>query len=227
MKIKKIVLSLIALSAALLTAACSQTDVVGKIAVTSFDALLTKLGDKVSFNAENNHWVLVSPTGEHFEWSKDFSSNQPDASVVFDAAPFINAGLDLTKLPKAQYQYDEAAGRITMPYELSRDAFIYSKEASALTSFEQIVKTNRKKIGYHAEFDHYGIALGGGNMFEWAKDMSKNDKDIVFVLEPKPLIEAGVDPSKVEGWAFAKVKVEDERGKMIEVDKLLKPFQLD
>jgi len=70
------------------------------------------------------------------------------------------------------------------------------------------------------------VDLANGNMFEWAKDMSKNDKDIVFVLNPQVFIDAGVDPAKVEGWVFAKVEKEDENGKKIQVDKFLKPFDL-
>jgi len=35
-----------------------------------------------------------------------------------------------------------------------------------------------------------------------------NDKDIVFVLNPEPLIAAGVDPKAVDGWVFARVPVE-------------------
>jgi hypothetical protein len=69
-------------------------------------------------------------------------------------------------------------------------------------------------------------------MFEWAKDMVANgydnsvqDKDIVFVLNPEPLIAAGVDPEKVEGWACAQVPIE-ENGKTIQVWKLLKSFDL-
>jgi hypothetical protein len=74
--------------------------------------------------------------------------------------------------------------------------------------------------------DHYGISLGNGNMFEWAKDMTTNDKDIVFVLNPDPFITAGLDPNRVEGWVYAKVTVDDENGKPIQVDRLLKPFNL-
>ena len=62
--------------------------------------------------------------------------------------------------------------------------------------------------------DHFGVKLGGGNMFEWAKDLEINvttkqaqDKDIVFVLSPEPLIAAGVDPQKVEGWLYSPVPV--------------------
>ena len=63
-------------------------------------------------------------------------------------------------------------------------------------------------------------------MFEWAKDMASNDKDIVFVLNPEPFIAAGVDPSKIDGWIFAKVETKDESGKTVFVDKLLKAFNL-
>ena len=47
--------------------------------------------------------------------------------------------------------------------------------------------------------------------------MDKNDKDIVFVLNPQPFIKAGVDPNKIDGWIYAKVG---------EDYKLLKPFDL-
>ena len=81
-------------------------------------------------------------------------------------------------------------------------------------------------IGYHAALDHYGVSLGGGNIFEWAKDMDANDKDIVFVLDPAPFAAAGADTSRIYGWLLAKVTVDDENGKPVQVDKLLKPFDL-
>jgi len=56
-------------------------------------------------------------------------------------------------------------------------------------------------------------------MFEWAKDM-------VFVLNPAPLIAAGVDAARIQGRVFAKVPVKDAAGKTIEVDKFLKPYSL-
>jgi hypothetical protein len=56
--------------------------------------------------------------------------------------------------------------------------------------------------------------------------MGTNDKDIVFVLNPEPFIAAGVDPDKINGWAFTKVTVDDANGKPVQVDKILKPFDL-
>jgi len=227
MKLKKLAVITLTLTVAAGLAGCSQTDVVGKTAITSFGAVTNKLEDKVSFDETKNHWVLVSPTGEKFEWSKDFSSSVSDASVEFDAAPFVAAGLSIEKLVTDQYVYDQATDKIVMPFEIAQNKFSYSGDATPIDTFKQIVETNRKNIGYHAELDHYGLSLGNGNTFEWAKDMAKNDKDIVFVLNPLPLIEAGVDPSKVEGWVFAKVKVSAGKGKMVEEDKFLKPFNLN
>ncbi|MDR1465391.1 MAG: hypothetical protein LBJ11_08855 [Oscillospiraceae bacterium] len=98
-------------------------------------------------------------------------------------------------------------------------------------AFQFMIKNNnRLALGYHAAMDHYNITFGGGNLFEWAKDLRTNgttggpqDKDIVFVLNPEPLIAAGLDPENVEGWAYAPVQVEIG-GRPATVWKLLKPF---
>lgn len=224
---KKLIIIGLVLSLAVSLAACQATDVVGKIAVTSFEAVLNKVPDKITSDEVNYGWSLTSPTGERFVWSKDFSKEgNPDIMLEFDVKPFVNAGLDVSKLPAEYYLYVKDMDLLMVHSELSNDKFTYSGEAKPLDSFKKIVETNRDSIGYHAALDHYGVALSNGNMFEWAKDMSTNDKDIVFVLNPQPFIDAGVDPDKVEGWAFAKVEVMDDKGNKVEVDKLLKPFDL-
>ncbi len=221
---KKIILIVMTLALMLSLSACKETDVVGKVSTTSFEAVLNKVPASVAFDETYKGWALTSATGERFIWSKDFSaSDTPDAMIEFDAQPFLDAGLDVSKLPSDRISGD----KIVYKGEFSADAFTYSGEATPLDSYKQIVKTNREVIGYHANLDHYGIALGEGNMFEWAKDMSTNDKDLVFVLNPQPFIDAGVDPNAVEGWVFAEVEMMDESGKKMLVDKLLKPFNLD
>lgn len=220
---RKVTLAVLSLAVAFTFSACQSTDVVGKVASTSFEAVLNTIPDKVKSDDANNGWALTSPTGERFLWSKDFSSaGKPDAMLEFDAKPFISAGLDVNKLPKGMVVGD----KIVIQAEFGQDKFTYTGEAKPLDSFKQLVKTHRDVVGYHEKLDHYGVALGNGNMFEWAKDMAKNDKDIVFVLNPQPFIDAGVKPDKVEGWAFAKVEVKDKNGKPEQVDKFLKPFDL-
>ncbi len=225
MKAKRMILLATTLSAVLVFTGCQATDVVGKVAVTSFEQVLNTASDKVTFDNEKNSWSLESPAGDEFKWSKDFSATDTDGIIEFDGAPFIDAGLDVAKLPDG-YVYDQASDRLSLNFEIGDEKFDYSGEATALDTFKKIVEKRRDIVGYHEALDHYGMALGNGNMFEWAKDMSTNDKDIVFVLNPQPFIDAGVDPAKVEGWAFAKVEMKEKDGKIVQVDKLLKPFDL-
>jgi len=147
--------------------------------------------------------------------------------LEFDAAPFIIAGLDPAKLPGNFYFiFSKERPLLIVGTKLGTEQLQYNSEATPLASYKQIVKLKRGSIGYHGQMDHYGINLGNGNMFEWAKNLKTNDKDIVFVLDPAPFIAAGLDPARIEGWAFAKVTVDDANGKPVQVDKILKPFDL-
>jgi hypothetical protein len=145
--------------------------------------------------------------------------NGESAAIIFDAAPFINAGLNEAGLGEKNV----GGGKILFGIDFQSAG---REKTNPLADYQRIVSIGRSALGYHGALDHYGISLGDGNMFEWAKDMAANDKDIVFVLNPAPFLAAGVDPNKIDGWVFAKVTVDDENGKPVEVDKLLKPFNL-
>lgn len=224
------------IAATLAFSGCAATDVVGKAANTSFKAIIAASGDRIAWSDEERSWILKSPAGDEAAFSSDFSRNgdsaspdmdKPDAEFSFDASPFIAAGLDIESMPMADgLKYEIEEGRFMIHFELGAASFAPEAEESLEATFAEIVRAERDRIGYHEKLDHYGIKLGDGNMFEWAKDIAKNDKDIVWVLNPGPFIAAGVDPSKIEGWAFAKVETKDDAGKTIFVDKLLKPFDL-
>jgi hypothetical protein len=149
-----------------------------------------------------------------------------DIYLCFDAEPFVKAGLDLNKLPAEMKGMLADRGKLMVGKKLSKGPLVYDGEVTALASFEQIVKLDRDSVGYHSALDHYGVTVAEGNLVEWAKDMGKNDKDLVFVLDPKVLIDAGVDSAKVEGWTYATVPLEDSRGRKFEAEKFLKPFNL-
>jgi hypothetical protein len=223
---KNYVLTSAALAAFLMiVVSCGNLDVVGKDSAASFDKLLKALPGAVSFDEMKGGWSFAAPDNEaRFIWSKNFAESPlHDVMLEFNAAPFIAAGLDASKLPDSIAFYDD---KIMVGAKLGQEVLKYSGDATPLASFEQIVKLKRGSIGYHGAMDHYGVNLSDGNLFEWAKDMSTNDKDIVFVLNPEPFIAAGVNPNAIEGWAFAKVPVDDENGKPIQVDKILKPFNV-
>jgi hypothetical protein len=206
-------------------------DVVGKQSVTSFDAVLQAIPAQVTADDTNGGWSLLAPGGTvRFIWSKDYAKSPlHDVMLELDAQPFVDAGLDASKLPVNYATFD---GMLMVGTKLGNAEFQYSGVVTPLASYEQMVNNYRASINYHTALDHYGVMLGNGNMFEWAKDLTKNtvtgtdqDKDIVFVLNPEPLIAAGVDPAKVVGWVYTQVSVE-ENGKTIQVYKFLKPLNI-
>jgi hypothetical protein len=208
----------------LLLSACKELDVVGRQSKTSFGAVLDTLSGKIKVDAMTGGWTLPAPDEDAaFIWVPDFSqSGMYDVMLVFNKQPFEDAGLDIAKLPEDFTIIDD---KIMVGIKLGTEKAHYSGEPTPLASYEQIVDLKRDYIGYHGALDHYNVNVGNGNLFEWAKDMSKNDKDIVFVLNPEPFIQAGVTPDLVDGWVFTKVPV-DVNGKPTEVDKFLKPFNL-
>ncbi len=228
---------------AITAVACSgggSLDVVGKTSVTSFDTVLKVIPDKVKADELNVGWALSAPDDSvRFIWSEDYSKAPlHDVMLELDAQPFLDAGLNPEKLPDNYAFYDgETMGEmgskmLMVGAKLGSDKLTYDGNPTALTAYEQIVNKYRDTINYHTTLDHYGVKLGDGNMFEWAKDMKTNgydnsvqDKDIVFVLNPEPLIAAGVDPNNVAGWTYAQVPIETN-GKTEQVWKLLKPFNL-
>jgi hypothetical protein len=208
--------------------AAFNTDIVGQAAVTSFSAMLDALEFPPAADDEMGTWVLTDPDGNAAFWWRKSSNDMRmyDAFLCFDAEPFINAGLDVEKLPMEMKEMLGDRGKLMVGKRLSAEELKYDGDITPLSSFEQIVRLDRASVGYHAALDHYGVTVADGSLFEWAKDMSKNDKDIVFVVDPKILIDSGVDPAKVEGWAYTKVPLEDSRGRRFEAEKFLRPFDL-
>lgn len=223
MKNKIIIVSLIVISMLSLSA-CGQLDVIGKVAKTSFASVLKAMPDQVKADEMNGGWSLSAPDNTaRFIWSKDISKSPlHDVMLEFDAAPYIESGLDVNKLPEGIAFED----KIMLGTKLGDEELKYNKDATPQSSFDQIVNLYRGSIGYHDVLDHYGVDLGNGNKFEWAKDMGTNDKDIVFVVDPEIFIKAGVNPDEVEGWTYASVKMKDASGKPIEAMKFLKPFDI-
>ncbi len=205
-------------------------DVVGTESVVSFEKILTASADNV-VKEENAAWSLEAPDQSvRFQWSGEENSDRSkDVVLQFDIAPFENAGLDIAKLPD-YYEMNDSVLAVGTKFGDGKSAGQVA--STPLEAYEKVLRKSPDSIGYHTALDHFNVNLGNGNLFEWAKDMQFNrvtkesqDKDIVFVLNPEPLIAAGVDPEKVEGWLYTTVNV--GMGAMEkEVYKFLKPFNL-
>ncbi|MDR1741712.1 MAG: hypothetical protein LBR38_07735 [Synergistaceae bacterium] len=205
------------------------TDIIGRTAVVSFAEMLSALPSPPVADNEAGGWFLTAPDGStKFFWRRDAEGKRDfDTFIVFDAAPFEMAGLDPNALPSyMKYFTLDGVQKIVIGRKLSSEFPPYEGNVTPVTSFERIPLYDRQLIDYHSALDHYGVSLADGTVFEWAKDMTTNDKDLVFALNPAPFIKAGVDPLNVKGWVFAKVPGTDARGRKVENDKLLKAFDL-
>lgn len=212
---------------ALSLSACKSADVIAQGAQKSFDSLVLAnlLAVETTEQDSATFWKIQSPSAPFLLLSNDASASTRDAVISIDARDFISAGLDTAKLP-VTHVYDAASNRIEIPADFGDTAYKNPSTSKISETFSSLLTTYRDRVGYHEVLDHFGIGLGGGNMFEWAKDINTNDKDIVFVLNPTPFIEAGVDPVKVSNWIFTKVEVTDKAGLPEKVDKFLMPFNL-
>ncbi len=216
MKINKITALALVVATIFTLTACSQTDVVAKDSVRAFGEIIDAIPAR---EYEQGRWVIQAPDGT--AW---FSFDNTSVSMVVDAAAFVAAGLEPSKLENTG-EHALNVGRDSIFFTSpSVDMLNQNAKDSPLLQFEDNIKSLREYLGYHTALDHYGIELGGG-MFEWAKDIAKNDKDIVFVLDPQPFIDAGVKVDSIEGFVVAKVETMVD-GKTVEVDRLLKPFNV-
>ncbi len=203
---------------------CQQRKNEDKVIVSSFKDLLDTIPENVKADDTYGGWALTAPDGdERFIWSKDYSkSPYHDVLIEFDSKPFIDAGLDISKLPTNIVLNN----KIMVGVKLSNDKLTYNGEATPLDSFKKFIEIKPNQIVYHSELDHYGVNLENGNIFSWAKNILNNDSDIQFLLDPKMLTDAGVDPTKVTGWEYKKNTVIDSNGTKTDIYKFIKSFNL-
>jgi hypothetical protein len=188
-------------------AGCTSTDVVKREAQSSFEEILAV--DSVESSIMDGFAHIIIADGYHFDLSLNPQSTDEDVIMAVMAMPFLDAGLDITKLPSNMRIKDDM---LLITFEGIKGSMTYDAKGQ----MNSLLTNNRTLLGYHAELDHFGIALGN-HKFEWAKNMATNDKDAVFILSADVLREAGVNVEAVEGWIFTT---------MDGMDLLLKPIDL-
>jgi hypothetical protein len=203
--------------AGVLLAGCAGTDVVLKYSPGSLDAIQQAAPQIITDNTLTDHYYYITIDGETtLKVSHDYSLTGNE-DIVFETSlkAFTDAGLDVSKLGNG-YKTDGDKFYLTAGYGSGTGM----KDTLTDSMFEA-VKYDRKVLTYHQALDHYGVKLPGGKI-EWAKDYTKNDKDLVFVIAAKPLADIGVDVQNISGWIFK--TMQDENGN--DIDVLLKPYDL-
>lgn len=195
------------LSLLIIIAGCTSTDVVKREAQSSFEEILAV--DSVDSSVMDGYAHIIIADGYHFDLSLNPQSTTDDVIMAVMAMPFLDAGLDITKLPSNMRIKDDM---LLITFEGIKGSMTYDAKGQ----MNALLTNNRTLLGYHAELDHFGIALGD-HKFEWAKNMATNDKDAVFILSADVLRLAGVNVEAVDGWLFTT---------MDGMDLLLKPIDL-
>ena len=197
---------------------CAATDVVLKYSPDSFEKIVSSYPNLVTDNTKTDHFYYLTVDGETtLKISNDYKlTGSDDIIIQTPLKPFVDAGLDLSKLD-AGYRVVDNMLYLTTDYGTGTGM----KENITDSLFDS-VKSDRSMLTYHQALDHYGIKLSAGK-FEWAKDYITNDKDIVFVIKAQPLKEMGVDINHISGWTLTTVQNTD--GSKAEV--LLKAYELD
>lgn len=196
---------------------CAGTDVVLKYSPGSFSSLVDVTPELIQDNTRTDHYYYLSADGETtLKISHDYDlTGSNDIMIETPLAPFLDAGLDVSKLGEG-YQATDNQFYLTADYGTGT-----GKKDNVTDSLFESVTSDRGMLTYHQDLDHYGIKLLNGK-FEFAKDYKLNDKDIVFVLAAKPLAEIGVDVKQIDGWLFQTMKDTDGS----DIDVLLKPYDL-
>ncbi|MCE5187692.1 MAG: hypothetical protein LLF75_00675 [Eubacteriales bacterium] len=207
----------LALAAALLTG-CAAADVILKYSPASLNTIIEKFPTVVTDHTANDHYFYLSVDGvTTLKVSSDYSlTGTEDLVLQTPLQPFLDAGLDPARLG-AGYRTDADSLYLVADFGAGTGG-----KTSITDALFESAKADRSVLSYHAALDHYGIQLPAGK-FEWAKDETVNDKDIVFVIAAKPLADLGVDVQNVEGWVFK--TMQDDAGK--DFDVLLKPYSLE
>ena len=213
---KGLLIAALTAASILVFAACGATDVVANYSPGSLKDITAAFPQIVSDDAANGYFYISVDGETKLRASSDYSqSGTEDIVMETPLSPFTDAGLDPAKL-QAGDRADDTTLYLTADYGNGT-----GEKENVVDSLFESVKFDRKALSYHQDLDHYGIQVTGGK-FEFAKDYTTNDKDIVFAIAAKPLTDIGVDVKNVDGWALITIKDPDGSS----VDVLVKPYDL-
>ena len=226
----KLKFCLVAIALSFVLTGCSviqALDVIGKFAIETFEVLR----ETVEVNDNGEYWSIAAPDGE-----AEFFWNGHKAMTVINFQPFIDAGVDVNAVQLSHLARLEN-NQVIIEIEFSEEALENPAKTTPLDDFKNIVVFSRDNLKYHSDYDQFCIKPSGRGMveclFKWAKNFIIHDvtgesqeHDIMFVMSPAPLIDAGVDPNNVAGWEYALVETMDEWGRMSFQYKFIKYFNL-
>lgn len=201
----------VVLAMLLIFTGCSSSASINKAAVDNFEKLFN--GKNVNFSFEIERWTLLSTDGDVLA----FDSNS--SFMEFDLSPFLKAGLEPSKLSK-EFIVDTKNNRLRIEKVYGTEGSMEDKDL--LPMLAELLDHYPDQLTYHDAKCHYVLKLGENAKFEWASKPEETDKDILFILDPKDIVQAGADPEKIEGFEYTMVELDNGSKEY----KLIKSFDI-
>ena len=205
--------------------ACSSLDVIGRDSAESFGQLLEIMNDHAAFNELRGRYELSSPDGSAlFCWNASFSGKDEfDFMIYVKADVFISAGMNIENLP-AGFIYEDGWLITGTKAESGPSGDSYAE--SPQDAYRLILEYSRESLSFHYEGGHFSIKTGAENSFEWAKDLNESENAVIFMLDPKPFSDAGINTELVKGWELKTVSSHSGMS-MVHMKKLVKSFSIN
>ena len=205
--------------------ACRSLDVIGRDSAESFGQLLEIMNDYVAFNEQRGRYELSSPDGSAlFCWNASFSDKDEfDFMIYIKADVFISAGMNIENLPSG-FIYED--GWLITGTKAASGPSADSYAESPEDSYRLILDFSRESLSFHYEGGHFSLNTGADNSFEWAKDLNENENAVIFMLDPKPFSDAGINTGQISGWELKTVSSHAGMS-MVHTEKLVKSFSIN
>ena len=162
-------------------------------ALTAFDSVMTALPAE----SKDGWFQIAAPDGGAI-----FAFSNDGASLAVDASPFIAAGLD--------------AGALDNVFE----SVFYQRDLGFSLPGWDMLNQNIKDTAYEqfkADMKYFNVRYNDATgcysidfeqaMFVWSDEITCGERCIIFLLDPEPLLAAGVDPGLVNGWNYVQTSI--------------------
>ena len=217
---KKVLFIVLAMS--LILVSCDRLDVIKNHSLKSFTDISVSMPESVFFDPENSCWVVSAP-----DKSARFMLQQQERSIAlvleFAAEDFLGAGLSVDNLPR-EVTYHPQRHTLSI-YENISAVDDLPTEAGILAVIESVINADRRRFGYHSFGDHYGIEIGAGNFFMWARDRESNQNTVAFMLSAGMFSESAVKLENIKGWRVATIDAHEGK-KTVQAKRLVKSYKI-
>lgn len=176
-------------------------DVVLKYGINSFGAAANEKARNIGNNSMKT-WDVYE--GESNGFGIDYISNDGLDSVSgikiwmrIDAAPFIDAGLNISRIQSETISYEPMTNTLfvhKLLKDIPREELLSGSMNKKMSEFLSVLlKDNREILMYHKETNRFGISFGDMFMLEWNKKITPGEGNFYWVINTEPLVNAGLN----------------------------------